>query len=46
MEKLKVPSHAELTKIAIADINNSFVLLEDRHRAHNGNGKLGTCLSI
>ncbi|CAD6263200.1 unnamed protein product [Miscanthus lutarioriparius] len=33
MEKLKVPSDAELMKVAIADLNNSSVLLEDRHRA-------------
>jgi len=54
MEKLKVPSDAELMKIAIADLNNSSVLLEDRHRAlqellvlvepiDNANGKLGAC---
>ena len=57
MEKLKVPSDAELMKVAIADLNNSSVLLEDRHRAlqellvlvepiDNANGKLCTCLSI
>ncbi|EER96516.1 hypothetical protein BDA96_02G166600 [Sorghum bicolor] len=33
METLKVPSDAELMKIAIADLNNSSVLLEDRRRA-------------
>ncbi|XP_066394072.1 hsp70 nucleotide exchange factor FES1-like isoform X2 [Miscanthus floridulus] len=33
MEKLKVPSDAELMKIAIADLNNSSVSLEDCHRA-------------
>ncbi|XP_077227726.1 hsp70 nucleotide exchange factor FES1-like [Tasmannia lanceolata] len=33
MEKLKVPSDAELMQIAIADLNNSFLSLEDRHRA-------------
>ena len=57
MEKLKVPSDAELMKIAIADLNNSSVSLEDCHRAlqellllvepiDNANGKLCTCLSI
>ncbi|OEL23512.1 hypothetical protein BAE44_0015470 [Dichanthelium oligosanthes] len=33
MEKLKMPSDAELMKIAISDLNNSSVLLEDRQRA-------------
>ncbi|WVZ64155.1 hypothetical protein U9M48_013718 [Paspalum notatum var. saurae] len=33
MEKLKMPSDAELMKIAIADLNNSSLLLEDRRRA-------------
>ncbi|XP_077227133.1 hsp70 nucleotide exchange factor FES1-like isoform X2 [Tasmannia lanceolata] len=33
MEKLKVPSDAELMQIAIADLNNSSLSLEDRHRA-------------
>lgn len=35
MEKLKVPSDAELMKIAIADLNNSSITLEDRQRALN-----------
>lgn len=33
MEKLKVPSNAELMKIAINDLNNLSLSLEDRHRA-------------
>lgn len=33
MEKLKMPSDAELMQIAIADLNNSSISLEDRHRA-------------
>ncbi|XP_042401890.1 hsp70 nucleotide exchange factor FES1-like isoform X1 [Zingiber officinale] len=33
MEKLKVPSDAELMKIAIADLNNSSITLEDRQRS-------------
>ncbi|KAF7838729.1 Nucleotide exchange factor SIL1 [Senna tora] len=33
MEKIKVPSDAELMKIAINDLNNSSITLEDRHRA-------------
>lgn len=33
MEKLKVPSDAELMKIAIDDLNNSSISLEDRLRA-------------
>ncbi|WOL16192.1 hypothetical protein Cni_G24974 [Canna indica] len=33
MEKLKMPSDAELMKIAIADLKNSSVSLEDRQRA-------------
>nr|TKW32501.1 hypothetical protein SEVIR_2G172200v2 [Setaria viridis] len=33
MEKLKMPSDADLMKIAIADLNNSSVSLEDRQRA-------------
>ncbi|URD81607.1 Nucleotide exchange factor Fes1 [Musa troglodytarum] len=35
MEKLKMPSDAELMKIAIADLNNSSITLEDRQRALN-----------
>ncbi|KAJ8645871.1 hypothetical protein MRB53_007619 [Persea americana] len=35
MEKLKMPSDAELMQIAIADLNNSSISLEDRHRALN-----------
>lgn len=33
MEKLKMPSDADLMKIAIADLNNSSVSLEDRQGA-------------
>ncbi|KAI4343469.1 hypothetical protein L6164_010813 [Bauhinia variegata] len=33
MEKVKMPSDAELMKIAINDLNNSSISLEDRHRA-------------
>ncbi|XP_057773932.1 hsp70 nucleotide exchange factor FES1-like [Salvia miltiorrhiza] len=33
MEKLKTPSDAELMKIAINDLNNLSLSLEDRHRA-------------
>ncbi|KAL6601256.1 hypothetical protein ACP70R_044476 [Stipagrostis hirtigluma subsp. patula] len=33
MEKLKMPSDADLMKIAIADLNNSSIPLEDRQRA-------------
>ncbi|KAG8057368.1 hypothetical protein GUJ93_ZPchr0002g23198 [Zizania palustris] len=33
MEKLKMPSDADLMKIAIADLNNSSISLEDRQRA-------------
>lgn len=33
VEKLKVPSDAELMKIAINDLNNLSLSLEDRHRA-------------
>ncbi|CAL5065078.1 unnamed protein product [Urochloa decumbens] len=33
MEKLRMPSDAELMKIAIADLNNSSASLEDRKRA-------------
>ena len=33
MEKLKMPSDADLMKIAIADLNNASVSLEDRQRA-------------
>ncbi|KAK1259949.1 hypothetical protein QJS04_geneDACA021491 [Acorus gramineus] len=33
MEKLKMPSDAELMRIAISDLNNSSISLEDRHRA-------------
>ncbi|KAJ1289139.1 hypothetical protein BS78_02G142000 [Paspalum vaginatum] len=33
MERLQMPSDAELMKIAIADLNNSSLLLEDRQRA-------------
>lgn len=33
MERLKVPSDAELMQIAIADLNNSSTSLEDRQRA-------------
>ncbi|RWR74362.1 hsp70 nucleotide exchange factor FES1 isoform X2 [Cinnamomum micranthum f. kanehirae] len=35
MEKLKMPSDAELMLIAIADLNNSSISLEDRLRALN-----------
>ncbi|PKA59262.1 hypothetical protein AXF42_Ash001356 [Apostasia shenzhenica] len=35
MEKLKMPSDAELMKIAIADLNNSSISLENRQRALN-----------
>ncbi|XP_020585080.1 hsp70 nucleotide exchange factor FES1 isoform X2 [Phalaenopsis equestris] len=35
MEKLKIPSDAELMKIAINDLNNSSISLEDRKRALN-----------
>jgi hypothetical protein len=33
MEKLKMPSDADLMKIAIDDLNNSSISLEDRQRA-------------
>uniref|UniRef100_A0A0D9XFJ4 Nucleotide exchange factor Fes1 domain-containing protein n=1 Tax=Leersia perrieri TaxID=77586 RepID=A0A0D9XFJ4_9ORYZ len=33
MEKLKMPSDADLMKIAIADLNNTSISLEDRQRA-------------
>ncbi|XP_024310416.1 hsp70 nucleotide exchange factor FES1, partial [Brachypodium distachyon] len=33
MEKLKMPSDADLMKIAITDLNNSSISLEDRQRA-------------
>ncbi|KAI4988961.1 hypothetical protein ZWY2020_036278 [Hordeum vulgare] len=33
MEKLKMPSDADLMKIAIADLNNASISLEDRQRA-------------
>ncbi|XP_062199743.1 hsp70 nucleotide exchange factor FES1-like [Phragmites australis] len=33
VEKLKMPSDADLMKIAIADLNNSSISLEDRQRA-------------
>ncbi|CAM0952369.1 unnamed protein product [Alopecurus aequalis] len=33
MEKLKMPSDADLMKIAIADLNNSSISLDDRQRA-------------
>eukprot|EP01018_Ginkgo_biloba_P017580 Gb_32042 [translate_table: standard] len=33
MEKLRMPSDADLMKIAIADLNNSSLSVEDRHRA-------------
>ena len=33
MEKLKMPSDAQLMQIALDDLNNSSVSLEDRHRA-------------
>ena len=33
MDKLKMPSDAELMKIAIDDLNNSSISLEDRLRA-------------
>ncbi|KAL6845944.1 hypothetical protein ACP4OV_023392 [Aristida adscensionis] len=33
MEKLKMPSDADLMKVAIADLNNSSISLEDRQRA-------------
>ncbi|KAL5998519.1 hypothetical protein ACLOJK_009462 [Asimina triloba] len=35
MEKLKMPSDAELMQIAISDLNNSSTSLDDRHRALN-----------
>lgn len=35
MEKLKMPSDTELMRIAIADLNNSSLSLEDRQRALN-----------
>ncbi|KAG0488244.1 hypothetical protein HPP92_006799 [Vanilla planifolia] len=35
MEKLKMPSDAELMKIAIADLNNTSISLEERQRALN-----------
>lgn len=35
MDKLKMPSDAELMKIAIDDLNNSSTSLEDRQRALN-----------
>lgn len=35
MEKLKMPSDTKLMQIAIADLNNSSISLEDRHRALN-----------
>ncbi|XP_072991990.1 hsp70 nucleotide exchange factor FES1 [Typha latifolia] len=35
MERLKTPSDAELMKIAITDLNNSSISLEDRQRALN-----------
>jgi hsp70-interacting protein len=55
MEKLKMPSDADLMKIAIADLNNSSISLEDRHRAlqellvlvepiDNANGKSNLCI--
>ncbi|RVW71548.1 hypothetical protein CK203_048001 [Vitis vinifera] len=51
MEKLKMPSDAQLMQIAIADLNNSSLPMEDHHRAlqellilvesiDNANGKL------
>lgn len=33
MEKLKTPSDAQLIQIAIDDLNNSTLSLEDSHRA-------------
>lgn len=33
MEKLKIPSDAQLMQIAIDDLNNSSLSLEDHHRA-------------
>jgi nucleotide exchange factor SIL1 len=33
VEKLKMPSNAKLMQIAIDDLNNSSLSLEDRHRA-------------
>ena len=33
MEKLKMPSDAQLMQIAIADLNNSSLPMEDHHRA-------------
>jgi len=33
MEKIKMPSDAELMKIAIRDLNNVSTSVEDRHRA-------------
>lgn len=33
MEKLKMPSDVQLMQIALDDLNNSSVSLEDRHRA-------------
>ena len=33
MEKLKIPSDADLMKVAIADLKNSSISLKDRQRA-------------
>lgn len=33
MEKLKMPSDAQLMQIALDDLSNSSLSLEDRHRA-------------
>ena len=33
MEKMKMPSDADLMKIAISDLNNLSISLEDRYRA-------------
>lgn len=55
MEEMKVPSDAELMKVAISDLNNSSTTLEDRLRAlhelnvlvepiDNANGRSIKCL--
>jgi nucleotide exchange factor SIL1 len=54
MEKMKMPSDAELMHMAIDDLNNSSSSLEDRQRAlqellilveplDNANGKCNSC---
>ena len=55
MEKVKLPSDAELMKIAISDLNNMSTSLEDRYRAllelvelvepiDNANGRCVVCM--